>query len=594
MNSQQSVPDVKAYSMAEFFTSTYRVPQYQRNFTWGEVEVGQLVDDLIEFNKSTEPFYLLGDVIAAHSSDSKYKFELVDGQQRTTTMSLIFLVVYKKLLSLDYDAVETNALLNSFLIDYSNLRIFMSGKGSEFVLRYFANTDLRSLTKSTPSQMNIAEALEVIKKRLDEAFEDSQRAELKLFSEKLLQQVYFGRLTLGNIEQATTFFERVNNRGLRLTNADLLKNRILQNIVKEEDYEAAASTWGNAEQTLMSRGKLGSVEYLLRQIRQADLGEKIKDSDLFKKTQDLVKTESGCIQIVERIDSKYLVLANILDGLTPFGQEDAHAYGTDFFGFTQHFGVKLAASHLNEVSYKHLSRRIEARSILSLLAGERPSAFEKDVPVWQSRISNLETSADHIQVDSALALDEKRMSDLLKLSKTQFSTYRYDGTPGQIKRIRYLLAKSNHLVNLEGPVENFTLREFLTTSRNTRKTKNPGFDIDHIHPKSEATDLFELHSIGNLTLLHSVDNVEKSDSGPAEASTVYGHSKSYLTKALTTFPQTKQIENVISKYRVALADSDLPWGNAQVASRANMYFDLVSKSLIQDLGISKSYEEIFN
>lgn len=592
MNAQQSVPDVRAYSMAEFYTSTYRVPQYQRNYTWGETEVGQLVDDLLEFGKSSEPFYLLGDVIAAHSEDAQYKFELVDGQQRTTTMALIFLVIYKRLIQLKFDAVDTNSILNSFLIN-RGLRINMSGRGSEFVLRYFNNESLQEIPKVTPSQLNIAEALEVISKRLTYAFDDSQGLELMRFSENLLQHVYFGRLTLGSVDQATSFFERVNNRGVRLTNADLLKNRVLQNIAKEEDYEAAASVWSRAEQALISRGKLGSVEFLLRQIRQADLGEKIKDTELFEKTKDLVKTESGCLQLVDRIESKYLVLANILDGVTPFGQEDSNAHGTRFFGFTQHFGIKLSGSHLNEVAYRHLSRRIEARSILALLAGERPSAFEKDVPVWQSAISKLESSVDDGQVDAALSFEEKRMVDLLKLSHTQFQTWRYDGTPGQVKRIRYILARANHIVNSQGPTINFTLQDFLTTSKNSKKTRVPGFDIDHVHPKSNSNAFFEVHSVGNLTLLHSQDNREKSDSEPGDARTIYGNSQSYLTKALTTFPTTNQVEKVISNYRVALADSEEAWGPRQVSARAEMYFDVVFRRLHEDLGISKNYSDIF-
>lgn len=579
--------------MAEFFTSTYKVPKYQRNYTWGEGEVGQLVDDLLEFSRSSESFYLLGDVIAAHSIDDDFKFELVDGQQRATTMCLVFLVLYKRLMGLGFDAVETNGLLNAVIVRKGKLRIQMSGKASDTALQFFDGA-IENLSQETPSQKNVAEALDVISKRFEDAFAGVSNNFLLEFVERLLQQVYFGRLTLGDVEQATRFFERVNNRGVRLTNADLLKNRLLQNIKREEDYDSAAAVWASAEQLLMTRGKLGSVEYLLRQIRQADLKEKIKDSELYSKTKQLVESEAGCMDLVERIERKSPVLSEILQGNTPYGQEDGNSHGTYHFSFTQHIGVKLAGGHLNDIGYLHLSRRIEARSILSLLAGERPSAFEKDVPQWQFNLSQLPVSSDNSEVDAALCFDEQRMVDLLRLARTQFSTYRYDGTPGQQKRIRYYLAKANHLVNQRGPVENLKLADFLTTSKTSKKTRIPGFDIDHVHPKSRSEVPFEVHSIGNLTLLHSADNQEKAANEPSDAVTVYGHSKCYLTKALTSFPQTAQIEGVLAELRVAVADGREPWGPQQVTKRADLYFGLVASSLIADLGLALTYEEVFS
>jgi hypothetical protein len=467
----------------------------------------------------------------------------------------------------------------------------MSGRASETAIQFFDGLT-ENLLQETPSQKNVADALDVIAKRFEDAFSGVSSDFVLEFVERLLQQVYFGRLTLGDVEQATRFFERVNNRGVRLTNADLLKNRLLQNIRKEEDYESAASVWASAEQLLMARGKLGSVEFLLRQIRQADLNEKIKDSELYSKTKVLVESEAGCLDLVDRIERKSPILAELLQGKTPFGQEDLNTHGTNHFGFTQHIGVKLAAGHLTEIGYLHLSKRIEARSILSLLAGERPSAFEKDVPKWQFNLSQLPVSSDSSEIDAALCFDEQRMVDLIRLARTQFSSYRYDGTPGQLKRIRFYLAKANHLVNQLGPVENLKLSDFLTTSKTSKKTRIPGFDIDHVHPKSQSDVPFEVHAIGNLTLLHSADNIEKAANVPADAVTVYGHSKCYLTKALTSFPQTAQIESVISDFRVALADGLERWGAPQIAKRADMYFGLVASSILEDLGMSLTLEDI--
>jgi len=91
-------PEVESKNLAEFFTKTYLVPAYQRNYSWTSTEVTQLMDDLFEyFDDQRSPYYLLGDVIVVDSDEADYVLELIDGQQRTTTLVLLFACIYKYL-----------------------------------------------------------------------------------------------------------------------------------------------------------------------------------------------------------------------------------------------------------------------------------------------------------------------------------------------------------------------------------------------------------------------------------------------------------------------------------------------------------------
>jgi hypothetical protein len=576
-------PDIRSYSLLEFFARNYKVPRYQRNYSWGEDQVTQLLNDLFEFNNSNDPFYLLGDVIAANCQDKDFDFDLIDGQQRATTLVILFAVLYKNLKAADASDDDLQELFNA-LKKQGQLRLKMSGDASEIVLGYINGASVSDLDKSTPSRENVVSALEVIIKSLNEQFEGDMIDGLLKFTNRLLAKVYLGRLTLDSMDQATEFFERVNNRGVKLTSAELLKNRLLQNIVGDNEYEWAADKWDGAEKGLMNKSKIGSLEYLLRQMRQADLGQKVQDKELFKKMEPLVKDEESCLRLIDEISTKQQALLQILENKTPQGGPDPFPEGTDFFGFTQAIGVKLAGSHLSPETYLHLSKRLAARSVLSLLASERSQSFEKQTPGWSQAIKGLGASAEANEVDECLNFQEEEMRQLFAVAWQMFKDLKYNGTPGQSKRIRYILAKSNHLLNEIAPEHNYSLKDFLTTSKKSKRALLPGFDIDHIYAQAPNEGMQFLHSIGNLTLLHSTDNSGAGADEPVDKKVIYGHSKAYLTKALTSFDQTPKVENVISQYRVATIDEDKIWAGSDFEARAMMYWSLVSASLTKDLG----------
>jgi hypothetical protein len=329
-------------------------------------------------------------------------------------------------------------------------------------------------------------------------------------------------------------------------------------------------------------------------MRQADLGQKVQDKELFKKMEPLVRDEESCLRLIDELSTKQQALLQILENKTPQGSPDPFPEGTDFFGFTQAIGVKLAGSHLSAEAYLHLSKRLAARSILSLLASERSQSFERQTPGWSLSIKGLGASAGTTDVDACLNFQEEDMKQLFAVGWQMFKDLKYNGTPGQSKRIRYILAKANHLVNEIAPEQNYSLKEFLTTSKRSKRALLPGFDIDHIYAQAPNVGMEHLHNIGNLTLLHSTDNSRAGADEPIDKKVIYGHSKAYLTKALTNFDQTPRVENVIEKYRCATIDEDETWSADKFEARAMMYWDLVTGSLIEDLGFDFKLDPKFD
>ena len=85
----------KAYTLGELFHEenySFSVPIYQREYAWQEVQTEDLIADFLEFaeTRDSNANYLLGQVIVSPLESGPKEFSLVDGQQRFTTLLLLF------------------------------------------------------------------------------------------------------------------------------------------------------------------------------------------------------------------------------------------------------------------------------------------------------------------------------------------------------------------------------------------------------------------------------------------------------------------------------------------------------------------------
>ncbi len=567
-------PEVDSKSLAEFFTKTYLVPSYQRNYSWTPVEVKQLLTDLFEyFDDATAPYYLLGDVIVVDSGDPDYTVELIDGQQRTTTLVLLFAVIYKYLSNNAFDEEELLEL-RPLLIKNKKIRVKMSGNGSESVKKYLNGLKPSELDKTTPSQRNIVSALETIEAQLLEKFGEGKPGSVHDFLTRVRDNVYLSRLSLVNASAAFQFFERVNDRGRPLSKTDLLKNRLLQNIKSDEDFETATDVWSEAEKKLLKFGREGSMNYLLRNVLIADLNSKVKESEIYDLWKPFVSDEGMCNKLVDRIQLKANQLANILEGKTPTGEADNFTFATKYMRFTQNYGIKLAGGGLDTAVFDQLSKRLEIRAILSLFALERSQTYEALATTWAHNVQKLDSKSTELDVCQAVRVTAQDLDDLLNRAKAAIQGLRYGKTPGQTARIRLLLAIINYELQALVQVYHYKVEDLLTTSKKVRGVEHPGYDIEHIGASSTAGAYLadQLDSLGNLTLFHSKDNRSQGNNQVEFKALDYSNSICFATKILSSTPSSDaDLEAVLGPLRTNTVDLGI-WSTDQVEARFEFYW----------------------
>lgn len=579
-------PSVETYSLSQFFPedTNFVVPRYQRNYAWTEEEVEQMMTDLHDFSTSSDPYYLLGQVILADSDKQDYTYELIDGQQRTSTLMVLFSVIHRKLKALGSTATKGvhTAYKNGEDGDLdSRIRVLMSGDASKTLLEYSNGVDVKDLTIDTNSQKRIVDAIQVIEKFLASKAISKSVEELRDFSKNILGSVYLSALVIPDPEQANDFFERVNTRGLSLNSSDNLKNRLLQK-VSDRGYDVASEIWTEAEQTLFKTGnsKEGSMQALLSHLYKAKNGKGVKHTELYKAWKDHTQSEEACWELVDLIESKSDPLSTIILGTT------SKSDGTRHMKFVQNYSVLLAGSHLSTSSFELLERRVEAAAMLWMLAEFGPNKYDSMASGWAKSVSDLD--ADATIEDIIGATPGIDFSQLERVAKERIADLRYGKTDGQTKRIRYILAKVAHEMNKSGGDLILSVKDFLATTKIDGRSKKvifPGFDIEHVSPKSLNEFEDKTDSLGNLVLLHWEDNRIEADNTPRGKAKRYHGSMCYATRALSVDVQSNdRIEKLVADYRVGTVDGPEDWNIDMVDARSNMYQHILFDALEKDLG----------
>ena len=100
-------------SIKELMGKSFLVEKYQRGYKWGIQQVQELLTDIYDFDRGgIESFYCLQPLVIKTLTENEY--ELIDGQQRLTTMTLLYLALYR--FALDNDMEEKAAEINETIL----------------------------------------------------------------------------------------------------------------------------------------------------------------------------------------------------------------------------------------------------------------------------------------------------------------------------------------------------------------------------------------------------------------------------------------------------------------------------------------------
>lgn len=243
------IKSVNNYPISQLFDIdagvVYVIPLYQREYTWGTTQWESLFDDIEE----NDPGYFLGSIICINQTTDAFdvqRLEVVDGQQRLTTLSLLFAALYGTL------KAHENALNQDQIGELITLKRKLVLKKGVDQLRLSPQkqnnnqNDFRAILSEigvinhvdTPrfaGNRRIFRAYRYFQDRIQKLLEAKGEPveTIMAFLEKV-SQACLVKIEVGSHADAYKLFESLNNRGIPLTAIDLIKNKLLAQLESTE------------------------------------------------------------------------------------------------------------------------------------------------------------------------------------------------------------------------------------------------------------------------------------------------------------------------------------------------------------------------
>ena len=201
----------------------FNIPKYQRTYAWIDENIIEFLEDLS--NQRGSKSYFLGTILF-HQKQSHGEYEIldiVDGQQRLTTI-MIFMKVIIKILEANNSSVISSKTFSRYIFDGDNYKLELENEDNSFLQNSILG-DIPVSTTETPSQTRLINAKKLFEKTLSNYSKDKLESiyEVLVNSDIILYIV-------DKISDATQIFELLNDRGRKLTNLEGVKSFLMYRI----------------------------------------------------------------------------------------------------------------------------------------------------------------------------------------------------------------------------------------------------------------------------------------------------------------------------------------------------------------------------
>ncbi len=285
------------------------VPDYQRPYSWGVDQLNDFWDDIDQLPDDEEHF--MGSIVFivdSHNPSNFNKLEVVDGQQRLTTISILLKVLQDKYIELgDEQAADSiKDLLYSRIIQQEPRIKLCLGRIDRDNYRKFIKGEYEEI-KST----SIYKAYNFFKEKLKEI---NSVEEITKLLHKIVYKINFVIISTDSARSAYRLFETLNDRGLELSSVDLIKNHLLK-VVSEKglNLDYVKDAW---EEIINNLNGIDKVRYFRQYLMSSKIYKikgKITQEGLYDKFCSIlhsIKDIEGYVDDIRKQSVLYNKIAN--------------------------------------------------------------------------------------------------------------------------------------------------------------------------------------------------------------------------------------------------------------------------------------------
>ncbi len=538
--SRSNVPTYASFSDLVGNGRRFRVPRFQRDYKWTAENWEELWGDILELEKKPAEEHFLGPIVTRQAGADAA--EIVDGQQRIATLSLLTLAAvslleeYSSTDSKNHERAED--IRRAFVSSKDPLSLHYSSK---LTLNradddFYQHTLVQLRQPHAPSRLSesnsqLWKAFEFFKSRLREKFSTPDAGgHLAVFVQSIVgSRLFVLRIPVEDDLAAYTVFETFNARGVELTASDLLKNYLMSLVARtgEADLDQVLSQWERIVKAVTPRRLPEFLRHYLNSIRKPY----VRQERLFRTIRETTTNPEEVFVLLDALEASsiwYQALNDETDSLWATSQTAQDAVGQlRLFGVKQYRPLILAAARKltdGKAANNQIGEVLRYCSLVSfrynLIADKNTNDLEKVYNEVAADVheGRLKQPAQVKEALRAVAVSDEEFREAFGRKTIPAS--------GKGKRlVRYILVKLDRQLGHQVVSDN-----------------SPGITIEHILPENltsvwEASFTPEQHEryvnrLGNYTLLTPSQNRDVAQKNITEKSAVYRTSEFRITQRL--------------------------------------------------------------
>lgn len=514
---------------------SYRVPRFQRDYSWTQDEWDDLWQDIQGTLHGGEPAHYMG-YLVLQTRDNK-SFDVIDGQQRMTTLSLLVLAVLRSLQDLVDTGVEADnnrrrieQLRNSYLgfLDPVTLvpqnKLTLNRNNDGYYKDYLVPLQRLPQRGLRASEHLLRNAFDWLCQQVRDSYSgDRQGATLAKFIDELADKLFFTVITVTDELNAFKVFETLNARGVRLSPTDLLKNYLFSVVQRESAHPGEIETLERRWEVLV--GRLGGESFTdFLRVHWNSCRQFVREADLFKTIRGETPTKAHVFALIRELEQDvdaYVALSNPEDALWTADQRP-HVRELRMFGVRQPWPALLAAHRVFDSN--DFTAFLRACSVVafrynvigSLATNEQERTYNSAALRIASRESATATAAIGLLAPIYVADGSFRQAFSDKVLRTTSSRNR--------RVVRYLLfCLERHLTGQEYDLDSpqYTLEHVLPENP---EANWPGFT-------DEQANEF-VYRLGNLTIMEPKANRNLGNADFTAKKTIYALGPLQITQRI--------------------------------------------------------------
>lgn len=516
------------------------VPYHQRSFEWIE-EVVEFLDDVGDAFSRNKEDYFLGSLVTISASNGK-RPQVLDGQQRLAVVSLLLAEIAGQFNKVGEEK-SSQALRAEYLakfdikerVEQPQLKL---NHADDAYFRSILTGDEHEPKHGAPeSHKRLWIACQSIATWISERLkrESDPLSWLAEFTEYLKESAYVIYFIVPDDANAFLIFETMNDRGLDLSIADLLKNYLLGRM--KGDFQSVLKSWNSAIASLNAYGGENLFTIFIRHFWSSKHGL-VREKELYRNMKSRITTSVNVTDFVNELDSNSYLYAAILSpehlfwsGASAKARE--HIRTLDLLGLEQYRPMLLSAlAHLQIEDIEEILRLLISWNVrLLIVGGLGGGAMENKYCELAKAIRNGElknVKAIASRARSFIPNDEifQDSFEVARVAKAKLSRY--------------------YLRILELQAANRPKSELVPDTDPTEVT------LEHVLPERPTKDAWPQFNdeerktyrkrIGNMLLLKHKMNAEIRSSSFSEKSKIYEKSDLLLTKEVTKLSEWNKEE----------------------------------------------------